>query len=210
MSAKQWIAAFIGIISAIGLILGITNNAFGNPIGTVNIFGAAFNAAQVFWLGVLWGLAALWLWLFVPERAPEPTVDLTPVNRLETQVRGFEGRFGDLNSRLDARLGDVDMRLKSLEAAPRALGFSRPGEPDDLKIIEGIGPKMEQALKAAGIDTFAKLAQTSEAAIRSAIERAGLSFAPSVPTWARQAKYIVDGDLEGFEAYKARLTAGRE
>jgi predicted flap endonuclease-1-like 5' DNA nuclease len=84
-----------------------------------------------------------------------------------------------------------------------------PAQPDDLKIVEGIGPKMEAALNAAGIMTFAQLAASSEDTLRAAIEKAGMRFAPSVPTWARQAQYAAEGDLEGLKAYQESLTAGR-
>jgi large subunit ribosomal protein L27 len=81
---------------------------------------------------------------------------------------------------------------------------------DDLTVIEGIGPKMAAALIAAGIDTFAKLADASEDDLRAAIQQAGMNFAPSIPTWSKQAQYLVDGNMDGFKAYIDSLTAGRE
>jgi len=80
---------------------------------------------------------------------------------------------------------------------------------DDLKIIEGIGPKMESALKAADIDTWAKLAASNADEIRAAIEAAGLSFAPSLDTWAEQASLAAKGDWDALEKLKDSLTAGR-
>lgn len=82
-------------------------------------------------------------------------------------------------------------------------------QPDDLKVIEGIGPKMEKALHAAGIKTFAQLAGTSEDQINAAIKAAGMRFAPSVPTWAQQAAYAARGDFAGLEAFQKTLTGGR-
>lgn len=80
---------------------------------------------------------------------------------------------------------------------------------DDLKVVEGIGPKMEKALKAAGIDTWAKLAEATEADIHAAIEGAGMSFAPSLGTWSQQASYAAKGDWDGLQTYQNELTAGR-
>ena len=85
-----------------------------------------------------------------------------------------------------------------------------PTVPDDLKVIEGIGPKMEAALNKAGILTFVQLTRASEEQLHRAIEAEGLHFAPSVPTWARQADYLVKGDDAGFKAYTDHLVAGRE
>jgi large subunit ribosomal protein L4 len=81
---------------------------------------------------------------------------------------------------------------------------------DDLKRIEGIGPKFNDALIAAGIDTFAKLEKASEEELKTALETAKLRFAPSLPTWAEQAGYLVRGDEAGFKAFTDKLVAGRK
>ena len=81
---------------------------------------------------------------------------------------------------------------------------------DDLKVVEGIGPKMEKALHAAGIVTFENLAAASEDQINAAIVAAGMRFAPSVPTWAEQASYAVKGDFAGLEAFQKTLVGGRK
>lgn len=80
---------------------------------------------------------------------------------------------------------------------------------DNLQRIEGIGPKMAKALNSAGITTFMQLADADEATLRVAIEAGGLRFAPSLPTWAKQAKYLADGDEVGFQTYVDSLTSGR-
>jgi F-type H+-transporting ATPase subunit gamma len=83
-------------------------------------------------------------------------------------------------------------------------------KPDNLTKVEGIGPKMAQALIAAGIDTFAKLAAVDETTLHTAIEAAGMKFAPSLPTWPLQAKYLAAGDFEGLKQYQQQLVSGRE
>ena len=81
---------------------------------------------------------------------------------------------------------------------------------DDLTRIEGIGPKMSQALQDAGIHTFAQLAATEEDTLRAAIEAAGMRLAPSIPTWSRQAEFAMQGDWDGLASYQDQLVAGRE
>ena len=82
---------------------------------------------------------------------------------------------------------------------------------DDLKRIEGIGPKVEAALVAAGMTTFAQLAgASSDDLYRIVKTEAGVRIVGDAGTWAKQAQYIVDGDIEGFEAYKGKLKGGRE
>lgn len=82
-------------------------------------------------------------------------------------------------------------------------------EPDDLTRIEGIGPKMSQALIAAGLDTFEKVAVASLEDIRSAIEAADMNFAPSAESWAEQADFAAKGDWDGLSALQDKLVSGR-
>ena len=90
-------------------------------------------------------------------------------------------------------------------------GITMPeGHEDDLTRIEGIGPKMSQALRDAGIESFATLAVTDEETLRAAIQAAGMRLAPSIPTWSKQAEYAMRGDWDGLDTYKSQLVAGRE
>lgn len=79
---------------------------------------------------------------------------------------------------------------------------------DDLTVVEGIGPKMAEALQAGGIHTFDQLSNATEAELHAAIEASNLSFAPSIPTWSKQAALLARGDRDGFAAYTAWLVAG--
>lgn len=80
----------------------------------------------------------------------------------------------------------------------------------DLTIIEGIGAKMAAALVAAGISTFDKLAAATDVEIRQAIEKAGMSFSPSLATWATQAEYAARSDWSGLQQYQSQLSGGRK
>jgi F-type H+-transporting ATPase subunit gamma len=97
---------------------------------------------------------------------------------------------------------------QDVQLAPTQSITKRDGS-DDLTIIEGIGPKMSAALIAAGIDSFAKLADATKESLAAAIESAGMRFAPSMNTWAEQAGYLARGDREGFNKFVAGLSGGR-
>jgi predicted flap endonuclease-1-like 5' DNA nuclease len=81
---------------------------------------------------------------------------------------------------------------------------------DNLQRIEGIGPKIDAALRSAGITTFVRLESATLDQLRDALASSGLTFAPSLVTWSRQAAFLVSGDEPGFAAYTERLVAGRE
>jgi len=82
---------------------------------------------------------------------------------------------------------------------------------DDLTIIEGIGPKVKEALLAAGINTFKQIATAqAEDLVRIVKEEAGVRMVGDAATWAKQAQFIVDGDIPGLKAYQEKLVGGRE
>lgn len=84
------------------------------------------------------------------------------------------------------------------------------GSEDDLERIEGIGPRIASALRTAGIRSFRRLADADVPTLQAALENAGLRFAPSLPTWSRQARFLADGDEVGFIKLTESLVAGRE
>jgi predicted flap endonuclease-1-like 5' DNA nuclease len=81
---------------------------------------------------------------------------------------------------------------------------------DDLTRINGIGKKSAEALKAAGIDTFQKLAATTEDTIRAAFSDAGVRLVGDVDTWAQQAAYAARGDWDGLGSFVAERRAASE
>lgn len=82
-------------------------------------------------------------------------------------------------------------------------------EPDDLTRVEGIGPKYQDALVAAGITTFAELAGTSLESIQAAAAAYGMRNAASMSTWAEQAGYAAKGDWDGLLKLQQELSGGR-
>ena len=95
------------------------------------------------------------------------------------------------------------------EAPASMMAVAEKPVPDDLTVIEGIGPKISALLQAAGITTFAKLAATETSQIQQILTAAGLRLAdPS--TWAEQARLAAGGDLEGLQALQDRLKGGRK
>ncbi len=81
--------------------------------------------------------------------------------------------------------------------------------PDDLTVIEGIGPKMAGALQAYGITSYTRLSSASVSDLETAIKDAGMRFAPSMSTWAEQATYAARGDWDGLKTFQGTLKGGR-
>jgi ribosomal protein L13 len=80
---------------------------------------------------------------------------------------------------------------------------------DDLKIVEGIGPKIAELLNTAGIITYADLASSEVTKLDEILTAAGPKFSIHQPTtWPQQAALARDGKFEELETLKKELDAG--
>ncbi len=86
---------------------------------------------------------------------------------------------------------------------------AEPTAEDDLKKIEGIGPKIEATLKSYGIRTFADLAQKSPAELQALLDEAGYARISNPETWAEQAALAAEGKWEALAELQASLKGGR-
>ena len=82
---------------------------------------------------------------------------------------------------------------------------------DDLKMVEGIGPKIEGLLNAGGIITWADLANAPVENVQKILDEAGPRYRMHSPTtWAKQAKLADQAKWQDLEDLQDRLIGGRE
>lgn len=82
---------------------------------------------------------------------------------------------------------------------------------DDLKKIEGVGPKASEALVNGGVDTFAKLAtKTSEEIKEILVEESATLSHLDPTTWPKQAELAAAGKWDELQAWQDELDGGKE
>jgi len=75
---------------------------------------------------------------------------------------------------------------------------------DDLKVIEGVGPKLESILKAAGYKNHTDLAAAKVADLRKVLAEAGSRYQMHNPTsWAKQAQMASKGEFDKLKKWQA-------
>lgn len=79
---------------------------------------------------------------------------------------------------------------------------------DDLRRIEGIGPKISSILISSGIDTFDQLSKTKPEEIKTILENAKITLAQP-DTWPEQARLAAAGNWKALEAFQGQLKGGR-
>jgi predicted flap endonuclease-1-like 5' DNA nuclease len=130
---------------------------------------------------------------------------------LESRVSGLEGQVRQLQSENQSLKANLDVAMTEKATLAEALArASGPVKPDNLQVIEGIGPKLEEILNAHRIYTFRQLADSPVDALQKIINEAGEAFRIHDPgTWPEQAKLLSEGKLEAFEKLTEELKGGK-
>lgn len=142
------------------------------------------------WLLIVVVIVALWLWWQLgrpKEEAAPPTRPKTaaPTAKPEAAVPSH------------------------VVETPEGVARRAPLIPDDLKLIEGIGPKISSLLQEAGIMTFAHLASTDVKRLKQIIAEAGLTALADPTSWPEQATLAATGQWNALEALQDELKGGR-
>jgi NADH-quinone oxidoreductase subunit E len=122
-----------------------------------------------------------------PPREPKPEVDIrTATVRQPAARRPGEGRAPKPKLTVVPRVDDPPA-----EAGPAARARpARARKADDLKLIAGIGPKLEQVLNARGVRSFAEIAAWTEEDVARLDAELGVNGRIVRDDWVGQAKVL--------------------
>ncbi len=100
--------------------------------------------------------------------------------------------------------------VKAEKPATKEKATKKVSKGDDLKKIEGIGPKIAGLLTDGGFETFAKLAAADLADIQAILDAAGSRYRMHDPTtWPAQAKMAAEGDWDALKKWQDELDGGK-
>lgn len=132
--------------------------------------------------------------------APKPSAKVVPLHPRAPKVAEATVEI--------AAVKPVSKAAKAAKAAPAKLPAAKPArtvakaiapaspaaaDGDDLKKISGIGPRLEQELKARGIVRYADIASLTKAAVKKLDSELGLEGRIGKDDWAGQAKALSGG-----------------
>jgi len=118
------------------------------------------------------------------------------------------GQVKESLAKAEKTLGDRDKEIISLKGQLSTLEAAAAA-PDDLTLIEGIGPKIQDLLQSIGIKTFPQLAAADVSRISDMLRSAGLAMA-NPGTWPQQAQLAAEGAWEALEELQEELKGGRQ
>lgn len=131
----------------------------------------------------------------------------------------LKGKINDLEAELKQLKANASSNIQSFAAtvphvpfdANLAFGvFGKKVVENDLKIVEGIGPKIEELFHQAGIKTWKALGETSVEKCQSILDAAGERFVVHTPTtWPKQAEMAYLGKWQELKDWQESLKGGK-
>jgi len=120
-------------------------------------------------------------------------------------------KISDTMPRDAGRLVHWKLNIKTAAHVTAAIVKAAPASTkDDLKKIEGIGPKIEGLLNAGGIHTWSKLSTTEVSVLKGILSAAGPRYQMHDPgSWPRQAKLAANGEWDKLEKLQDELLGGK-
>jgi len=95
------------------------------------------------------------------------------------------------------------------EAAPETQKEETPAtEADDLKKIEGIGPKIAEVLTEAGVTTYKQLSSMERDAIKAILDTVATLKSKEPKSWPQQAQLAADGKWDELKVLQDELMGG--
>ncbi|SEP75045.1 hypothetical protein [Flavobacterium urocaniciphilum] len=106
---------------------------------------------------------------------------------------------------------DTTISQKSFDSVSAKEILGKKIKENDLKIVEGIGPKIETLFNTSGILTWKALAESSIDRLREILSKAGERYQIYDPsTWPKQAKFAYEGKWQELKDMQNSLDSGRE
>ena len=125
--------------------------------------------------------------------------------KLSATIKSLEGEMGSL------KLAAAAPKLIPFDATAALAVFGKKVNQDDLKLVEGIGPKIEELFHAAGIKTWKALSETSIERCKEILDAAGERFQIHNPgTWPKQCELMYEGKWQELKEWQDKLDGGKE
>lgn len=129
------------------------------------------------------------------------------IAKLEDDLKTCNSNLEMQDSRMAAAMAAPLVVFNALEA--KAV-FGKVIKENDLKIVEGIGPKIEQLFFNEGIKTWKSLSETSVEECENVLMKGGEAYKIHKPgTWPRQAKMAYEGQWKKLLEWQDVLDGGK-
>jgi predicted flap endonuclease-1-like 5' DNA nuclease len=134
-------------------------------------------------------------------------------SKLNATISSLQGEISSLKLKANSNVQSFvapDLSIP-FDASLALSVFGKNIKQDDLKIVEGIGPKIEELYHVAGIKTWKTLSETAVEKSKDILNNAGDNYAIHNPsTWAKQALLAYQGKWRELKDWQDSLDGGKE
>ncbi|MBK6545349.1 MAG: 30S ribosomal protein S1 [Saprospiraceae bacterium] len=140
------------------------------------------------------------------EETPEAKVEETPEAKAEETPEATVVE----ETKEESPVVETEAPILVMEVQKEPKKAAKASKGDDLKIIEGIGPKIAELLIADGIVSFQDLANASQVKLKEILDNAGSRYKMHDPTtWPQQSLLAAEGKMEELKTLQDSLKAGK-
>ncbi len=162
---------------------------------------------------ILVGLICALLGYFLGRQIEKKSKVYTKLRADLDDCRKENEKLLTLNSSLKSEIASLNKKSSSVQhvfdSALAAGVFGKKIAKDDLKVIEGIGPKIEKMFQKAGIKTWKELSEATVERCQQILDDAGESFKVHNPTsWPLQSEMAYTGKWEKLKKWQDEMLGG--
>ncbi len=141
------------------------------------------------------------------QRQSQPTVD---VDQLKDRNAILEKELAACREKLQSNKDVLEMTTYIFNAKAAKAEFGRRVKQDDLKLVEGIGPKIEGLFHNYDIKTWKALSETSVAKCQEVLDSGGDRYIVHDPaSWPMQAKMAYEGKWKDLARWQEEHKHGK-
>ena len=164
------------------------------------------------WLGVKVGIiTALIIWWWLDQKNRQQLGKIAGTGSLDEvgsiPLPDDASKVFDEASKVFGKAPEVSGKVPPKSEITKGAATA-PSKRDDLRKIEGIGPKIQATLQTAGIETFSQLAARKPEDLKQILVNAGIRIGYP-DTWPEQAALAAAGKWEKLDALQNSLKGGR-
>lgn len=138
------------------------------------------------------------------KMADAPVASVTPTEKAPAPAKAAPKTAAAKPKTVAATKSVIDL------AAAKAAGISIKNA-DDLTVIEGIGPKINELFKDNGLNTFAQVGDATVTQMRTILDKGGARYRMANPgTWPKQAKLAANNKWTELKKLQDELSGGKK
>lgn len=162
-------------------------------------------------VGILCAILGYLLGRLVAPTKTVRAVDNTEALKWRERYAELEGELAECRKSLKNKVETEAVGIVvPFDASKVKAIFGKKVKQDDLKIVEGIGPKIEELFRDNGINTWKDLSTTTVLRCQEILKSGGKSFEIHRPdTWPKQAEMAYNGQWEELKHWQNTLDGGK-